>query len=268
MKEYICECGRVFDNPQRFNGHKSNCKIHHEVKGTLDQLKEKYKKNRKGEGRKESERSQKQKLQNLKDWLSVEHICEKCGKVMTEKFGSGRFCSKSCANSHERSEESRRKTSQSMKANNVYVIYEDKKITANALDKRLKKEAISSVKAKKKQENRRNVFESIDAKNSPYSEFDCVFINQNSEIGVYYYFTKHNEQGSIVKRAICPQYRYMIEKELGRRLKRNEVVHHIDFNHFNNSRDNLTVMLVGDHVRLHNKKICASNSAARIPDFC
>ena len=28
-KLYICECGRKFDNPQCFNGHKSNCEIHH-----------------------------------------------------------------------------------------------------------------------------------------------------------------------------------------------------------------------------------------------
>jgi len=27
-KEYRCICGKVFDNPQKFNGHKSNCKEH------------------------------------------------------------------------------------------------------------------------------------------------------------------------------------------------------------------------------------------------
>ena len=27
-KEYRCICGKVFDNPQKFNGHKQGCKEH------------------------------------------------------------------------------------------------------------------------------------------------------------------------------------------------------------------------------------------------
>ena len=27
-KTYTCICGKTFDNPQKFNGHKSNCIIH------------------------------------------------------------------------------------------------------------------------------------------------------------------------------------------------------------------------------------------------
>lgn len=49
-------------------------------------------------------------------WAKEEHTCEKCGKVMTEYYGSGRFCCKSCANSHERTEESKLKTSRSVKS--------------------------------------------------------------------------------------------------------------------------------------------------------
>lgn len=37
--------------------------------------------------------------------------CEKCGKEVTEKYGSGRFCSRQCANSRTFSEESRAKKS-------------------------------------------------------------------------------------------------------------------------------------------------------------
>ena len=37
------------------------------------------------------------------------YICEKCGKQVTEKYGSGRFCSRQCANSRTFSEESRQK---------------------------------------------------------------------------------------------------------------------------------------------------------------
>ena len=27
-KEYKCICGKIFDNPQKFNGHKQGCSIH------------------------------------------------------------------------------------------------------------------------------------------------------------------------------------------------------------------------------------------------
>ena len=27
-KEYHCICGKIFDNPQKFNGHKQGCKEH------------------------------------------------------------------------------------------------------------------------------------------------------------------------------------------------------------------------------------------------
>ena len=38
-------------------------------------------------------------------------ICEKCGKEHDGTFGSGRFCSRSCANSRIRTEEIREKVS-------------------------------------------------------------------------------------------------------------------------------------------------------------
>ena len=39
----------------------------------------------------------------------VPYKCEKCGKLVTAPFGSNRFCSKKCANSHMISEEQKRK---------------------------------------------------------------------------------------------------------------------------------------------------------------
>lgn len=47
-------------------------------------------------------------------------ICEKCGKVIVEKYGSGRFCSRSCANSRTFSKESNAKRSDSVK--NTYYL--------------------------------------------------------------------------------------------------------------------------------------------------
>lgn len=45
------------------------------------------------------------------------YYCEKCGKLVTEKFGSGKFCSRKCANSHKMSEDTKLKISNSVKKN-------------------------------------------------------------------------------------------------------------------------------------------------------
>ena len=105
-KQFICECGKTFANGQSFNGHKSACKDHHLAKyGNLDRLAARYKTTRqKGIITLQENTKQKYSLQ-LEQWISEQHLCEKCGKVMTEKFGSGRFCSRACANSRVRSEE-------------------------------------------------------------------------------------------------------------------------------------------------------------------
>lgn len=50
-----------------------------------------------------------------KQWELERHLCECCGKPMTEFYGSGRFCSEYCAHSREHTEESRLKTANSVK---------------------------------------------------------------------------------------------------------------------------------------------------------
>ncbi|KYC48282.1 MAG: hypothetical protein AMQ74_01616 [Candidatus Methanofastidiosum methylothiophilum] len=44
-----------------------------------------------------------------------------------------------------------------------------------------------------------------------------------------------------------------MEKELGRKLKKNEVVHHIDGNQFNDSKSNLLVLKRDKHTELERK---------------
>lgn len=53
-------------------------------------------------------------------------ICEKCGKEHDGSFGSGRFCSRECANSRTRTEEIKENTSKSLKLK--YIEYEKKDI--------------------------------------------------------------------------------------------------------------------------------------------
>lgn len=256
MKTYTCECGRTFTEPNKFNGHKSNCRIHHEAKGTLEQYKQKKLQNinaAKVSGIKSKEKADKKKEQKLNSWISEQHTCERCGKIMTEKFGSGRFCSRSCSNSHDKTEESREKISKSIKSKYTYITFKGKVLTEAAFEKLNRDKDIINKRVNEKKQIRKNVLKLLDVENSPYKDFDCVYINKNIKQGTYYYFTKHNNKGEIIKRVLCPEYRYIIEKEIGRKLTKDEVVHHIDFNHFNNERSNLIVMNRNEHTRLHRK---------------
>jgi hypothetical protein len=45
---------------------------------------------------------------------------------------------------------------------------------------------------------------------------------------------------------------YVAEKAIGRHLRNNEVVHHLDFDRSNNNTKNLLVLEKGQHAKLHN----------------
>ena len=42
----------------------------------------------------------------------MSYTCEKCGKITEEKFGSGRFCSRACANTRTHSAETKERIRQ------------------------------------------------------------------------------------------------------------------------------------------------------------
>ena len=51
------------------------------------------------------------------------------------------------------------------------------------------------------------------------------------------------------------EHRYIMEQHLGRKLKRNEVVHHINGDKFDNRIENLTIMENSEHARFHKIKL-------------
>ncbi len=114
-KKFICVCGAEFDSAQKFNSHKSHCKEHYLHKyGSLDKYNEH--KSAKHDAAKVAlqTKAASAKQDKLELWISEHHTCERCGKIMTEKFGSGRFCSRACANARDISDETREKISKSL----------------------------------------------------------------------------------------------------------------------------------------------------------
>ena len=138
MKDkYICVCGKQFDNAQSFNGHKSGCMYHYlERDGNLTKYNEKLNKiciSNKNYYEKESNTLNKLKIEEkqkkLEKWVSEQHRCEKCGKIMTEYYGSGRFCSRFCANSHIQTDEINEKRSKTLiKNKNINIVLSDNDI--------------------------------------------------------------------------------------------------------------------------------------------
>lgn len=117
-KTYKCECGKEFTNPQSFNGHKSNCAIHLKATGKYEnKMKSMEKQILKTT---ETWAKKKEELHRRKEeeWRKARHKCERCGKVMKEKYGSGRFCSSFCAHSKKHSREQKEKISSSLKRHN------------------------------------------------------------------------------------------------------------------------------------------------------
>jgi len=101
---FKCECGKEFENAQSYNGHKSHCKAHYLAKyGSLEQYNKNEancKKRVENAGKAYNAKRIQAAIDKAANWVKEKHTCEKCGKVMTQKYGSGRFCSEACSHSH------------------------------------------------------------------------------------------------------------------------------------------------------------------------
>ncbi len=59
------------------------------------------------------------------------------------------------------------------------------------------------------------------------------------------------------------EHRLVVEANIGRRLKRNEVVHHINGDRLDNRLENLGVLLLSDHSSMHMKKLMGTKEAVK-----
>ena len=114
MKKYQCVCGTLFDNAQKFNGHKGHCKIHQLQKyGNLDKYNEHISKWVNAGIESTLNKQQLSKINNknkLDQWLLEQHKCKTCN-------GSGIYCSRTCANKRNLSDKTKQKISSTIKNN-------------------------------------------------------------------------------------------------------------------------------------------------------
>ena len=110
MKTYACECGKTFNSRQALGGHQSCCKAHlgeelyAEVIAKRQVLVDKMRDVNLAKPSKSISRKTKNNPVKLQQWIDEQHQCERCGKIMTEFYGVGRFCSLHCANWRQGSE--------------------------------------------------------------------------------------------------------------------------------------------------------------------
>jgi very-short-patch-repair endonuclease len=116
-KKFTCECGKIFSSSQSFNGHKCHCKEHLIAKGGIARY-EAYLEQQAKSSKLAIETKQAQaaaeRTASFTAWLDSKPCCERCGNIMTAKYGSGRFCSEACAKSRNQSEETRQKIRESL----------------------------------------------------------------------------------------------------------------------------------------------------------
>ena len=135
MNRYICKCGKSFETAQGLRGHKTFCKIYLGEERYRINCELNAKKFEKSNLYKQ-EQAKIRKQQKLQQWLDEKHKCENCGKIMTEYYGSGRFCSAKCArgfSTKNNRKEISQKVSNKMKGNvipwNKGLTYENDKLS-------------------------------------------------------------------------------------------------------------------------------------------
>ena len=128
-KIYKCECGKEFTTANSFNGHKTTCKQHHlAVYGNLDKLNSRNNKLKNSSSNTKKLNKEKKIIEELLKWKAEQHRCEHCGTVMKEKYGTGKFCSRSCANSRNHSAVTKAKIGYGVKTSQSFIEFTESKI--------------------------------------------------------------------------------------------------------------------------------------------
>ena len=190
----------------------------------------------------------------------IEHTCENCGKkFMAYASNHRKYCSKECAaNKNWQSREKAKKTK-------ILCWYCGKEFELNSCETRVKENKVHYCSAECRNNGQRKGKE-INCKycgnkfyttRNDFCSKEC-WLKYKKE---HYEHKLYKENGYICryvkdynKKGNVKEHRYIMEQLLERKLKPNEIVHHIDGNKENNDINNLQVMTRGEHSKLHREK--------------
>ncbi len=187
----------------------------------------------------------------------VEKRCECCGKNFISYASNNRkYCCKKCATTKnwEKRDKAKTKTLTCEYCKKSFKVFES--------DPRFKRTGIKycskncSDKARRTGSFRRCEYcdkEFYSTRNKFCSQ-KCVYEYRKAHNThkIYYengykvkYINGYNKKGNV------KEHRYIMEQYIGRKLKPEEIVHHIDGDKTNNEISNLKIMTRGEHSRLH-----------------
>lgn len=190
----------------------------------------------------------------------VEYTCEECGKICNAKSKSlvKRFCSHKCANIHRWKDKEKKQEKLICKCCG-------KEFFIKSCDYRLKHSEIKYCSKECSNEGLKTgqivgcqyCGKQFYSTRKTFCSRECVnhYRSEHSQHRTHYengylieYVKDYNKKGNV------KQHRRIMEEHLGRKLTKDEVVHHINGNKSDNRIENLQVMSRGEHSSLHRKQ--------------
>lgn len=190
----------------------------------------------------------------------TEHICDNCGKkFMAYSSNHRKYCSKKCAiTKNWQKREKAKKTK-------IICQYCGKEFELKSSETRVKENKVHYCSAECRNNGMKKgkilkckyCGEKFYTTRHDFCSRKCAkeYRKENYKHKLYIengyicrYINGYNKKGNV------KEHRYIMEQYLGRKLKSNEVVHHIDGNRENNDIKNLQVMTRGEHSKLHREK--------------